>query len=370
MTENESTTSFSSLPWDILLALPRYLHDVEDFINLSATCRILRQACAEASPNTILRLAAAASRIFLRPDPHFLVAATARQLSEWASLSSANTAELRTAFRSGVEGLLDLALEHAGLTMERIRELYEMRFTTINPVVNLIDKCVGEQWYATPNFWDGGVDDAYTIDVDPPETFFHLVIYGELFGPAFDVFLETGVVPEVASVEMRLEFVKYCIPDWACYACMDSAGDVELPGGGIDPRRAVDAVGPYASFEKDGGKWCTTHNNQIGLRHLLESSRWNPSWEEVRMAAGGDLDEEWKQDLWWAVVMCQGLEGMRMIRPGDLAPWREHLASWRAKIERLTDKPGRVVVGRQVAYIFPDIKGDLSIAASGYVSGT
>ncbi|KAI0726218.1 hypothetical protein C8Q72DRAFT_741996, partial [Fomitopsis betulina] len=197
---------------DILLALPRYLHDIEDFSNLSATCRILRQACAEASPNTILRLAAAASRIFLRPDPHFLVAATARQLSDWASLSSANTAELRTAFRSGVEGLLDLALEHAGLTMERIRELYEMRFTTINPVVDLIDKCVGEQWYATPNFWDGGVDDAYTIDVDPPETFFHLVIYGELFGPAFDVFLETGVVPEVASVETRLEFVKYCIP--------------------------------------------------------------------------------------------------------------------------------------------------------------
>ncbi|KAI0726219.1 hypothetical protein C8Q72DRAFT_536897 [Fomitopsis betulina] len=126
---------------------------------------------------------------------------------------------------------------------------------------------------------------------------------------------------------------------------MDSAGDVELPGGGIDPRRAVDAVGPYASFEKDGGKWCTTHNNQIGLRHLLESSRWNPSWEEVRMAAGGDLDEEWKQDLWWAVVMCQGLEGMRMIRPGDLAPWREHLASWRAKIERSTDKPERIMEG-------------------------
>lgn len=368
--DSKSATGVLSLPGDILLALPRHLHDIEDFVNLSATCRLLRDVCKDASPKTILRLAAAASRIFFRPSPHFLVTATARQLSEWASLSQANTAALRAACRGGVEGLLELALDHAGLTMERIRELYEMRFTTINPVVDLIDKCVGEQWYATPNFWDGGVDDAYTINVDPPETFFHLVIYGELFGPAFDVFLETGVVPEVASVETRLEYVKYCIPDWACYACMKSAKGVKLANGKIDPRRAVDAVGPYASFKNGNGDDCTNHNNQIGLAHLLKSTRWNPSWKEVRAAAGGDFDEKWKQALWWAVVMCQGMDGMRMIRPGDLDPWRDRLSKWRARINALTNRPQRVKVGRQATYSFPDIEGDLCIASSGYVGGT
>jgi hypothetical protein len=27
------------------------------------------------------------------------------------------------------------------------------------------------------NFWDGGVDDAYTIWAEPPETLFHLALY-------------------------------------------------------------------------------------------------------------------------------------------------------------------------------------------------
>ncbi|KZT67862.1 hypothetical protein DAEQUDRAFT_712769 [Daedalea quercina L-15889] len=368
-----------ALPGDILLvlSLPCYLRDIEDFTNLCTTCRLLHGLSTQTSPKTILRLAAAASRIFFRPDPHFLVAATARQLGEWASLSSANTAQLRATFRNGAEGLMELALEHAGLTMDRIRELYGLRFSTINPIVDLIDKCVGEQWYATPNFWDGGVDDAWTIDVDPPETFFHLVIYGELFAPAFDLFLETGTVPEVANVNTRLEYVKYCIPDWACIACMGGACDVKRPDGSIDPRRAVEPVGPYVPFLSE--EWIqnrtypdkfTKHTHQLGLRHLQDSTRWNPSWAEVRAAVGGDFEEQWKQDLWWAIVTCQGLDGMTMIRPGNLAPWRERLTAWRARIEAMSERPNKIAVGRQGTYIFPDLKGDLDITTSGYTYGT
>lgn len=360
-----AVSSLLSLSADILLSLPFYLRDIEDFISLAATCRLLHELSLHASPRTILHLAAAASRIFFRPDPHFLIAATARQVGEWAFLSSNNTTELRLAFRKGMEGLLELALEHAGLTMERIRELCEMRFSTINPVVDLIDKCVGEQWYSTPNFWNGGVDDAWTIDADPPETFFHLVTYGELFAPAFDAYLETGAVSEAMDVDTRLEFVKYCIPDWACYRCQDSTE------GSIDPRRAVEAVGVYAPFlDEDSGQKFHEHTNQLGLGHLLRSTRWNPSWTEVRAAVGGDFEEEWKQDLWWAVVMCQGLEGMAMIKPGGNARVRERLTAWRAKIEGLVVEPGKIRVGRQVTYVFPDLKGDLNILTSGYVVGT
>jgi len=331
-----AAASLLSLPADILLSLPFYLRDIEDFINLAATCRLLHELSLHTTPRTILHLAAAVSRIFFRPDPHFLVAATARQVGEWASLSSENTAALRTAFRKGMEGLLELALEHAGLRMERIRELYEMRFSTINPVVDIIDKCIGEQWYSTPDFWYGGVDDAATIRADPPETFFHLAIYGELFGPAFDVFQSTTWDPR--------------------------RGDC-----GMDPRRAVQPAGPYAPFLNtnstypDGFK---ENDGQLGLRHLLHSTRWNPSWADVRAAVGGDFEEVWKQDLWWAIVMCQGMAGMEMVKPGNLAQWRERLVAWRATIAGMTTKPDKVTIEREEAYVFPDPKGDLDIAQS------
>lgn len=298
-----------------------------------------------------------------RPNPHFLVAATARQLSEWASLSPANLLQLRDAFRRGTQGVLDLALQHAGLTMARIRELYEMRFTTVNPIVDLIDKCVGTQWYSTPDFWDGGVDDAYTIDADPPETFFHLVTYGELFGPAIGTFLATGVVPEVASIEMRLEYIKYCLPEWECWIRMF---DQKRRFGAIHPLRLVLPTGPYVPFGRYEDIWATPpdfqgHGNQEGLLHLLESTRWNPSWKEVRAAVGGDFDVEWKQDVWWAVVMSQGLHGMEMIRPGNILPWKDRLTAWRAKIEAMSTRPDMVKIHTKETYVFPDIQGDLHV---------
>lgn len=62
------------------------------------------------SPRTILYLAAAATRILFRLSPHSLVAATARQLSEWASLSPDNLLQLRDAFRGVTQAVLDFAL--------------------------------------------------------------------------------------------------------------------------------------------------------------------------------------------------------------------------------------------------------------------
>ncbi|KAG4217658.1 hypothetical protein PC116_g33862, partial [Phytophthora cactorum] len=155
------------LPTDILVMLPDFLHNIEDYINLSSTCRSLRKCMDNASPRTILRLAHASSRVFFRPDPLFLICATARELGNWARESEDNEAELVAGMPRGLDHLMDMALRHCGLTMARIRELHALRFAVVNPVANLIDQCVGTQWYATPNFWNGGVDDAYTVIVDP-----------------------------------------------------------------------------------------------------------------------------------------------------------------------------------------------------------
>ncbi|KZT65075.1 hypothetical protein DAEQUDRAFT_769122 [Daedalea quercina L-15889] len=151
--------------------------------------------------------------------------------------------------------------------MARIRELYEMRFS-INPIVDLIDKCVGEQWMAIPIFWAGGADDTATIVVDVPKTFFLIVIYGELFGPGLVVSIETGKIPEVANVDMRLEFMKYCIPDDYCWSHQFPRGSRTLKQS-IDPRWAVDGAGSYAP----GSVTFLAHerDNQEGLRHLLRS---------------------------------------------------------------------------------------------------
>ena len=262
--------------------LPDYIHNIEDYTNFSSTCKALRDCMGTASPRTILHLAAAQSTTFFRPSPHFLATATARELGHWARKSTDNEAELALRLEDGVDGLFDLALKHCGLTMDRIRKLHLQRFSIINPVTDLIDKCVGVQWYRTPNFWAGGVDDAYTIDSDPPATLFHLALYGELFGPDFEAFLDpTSQSLRRLTVDTRVEFIKYCVPDRSCYTTQQSARDVRLPDGRIDHRRAVKQTGPYAKDAEESDV-----QNQIALEWLIPSSRWKPHWQEMRARAG------------------------------------------------------------------------------------
>ena len=115
------TALLLSLPIDILVLLPHHLANLEDFKELSSTCRQFREICRSVSPNVILRFAAASSRVFFRPDPYFLVAATAKQIGYWALQNEDNAVRLHQALKDGIEGLFDLCIEHAGLTMEDIR---------------------------------------------------------------------------------------------------------------------------------------------------------------------------------------------------------------------------------------------------------
>ncbi|KAK7427630.1 hypothetical protein QQZ08_005905 [Neonectria magnoliae] len=377
--------SLTSLPPEILVSLPEYLHNIEDYTSLSSSCRTLSSALASALPNTILRLAAAQSREVFGPSPYFLVAATARQLGDWARLSSSNEGALMAACRSGLDGLLSLALEHCGITLPRIRELYEMRFSILNPVTDIIDQCVGDQWYKAANFWDGGVDDAYTIDADPCSTLFHLAIYGELFGPDLTTYLDR---PHASSpqrsltVDTRLEFVKYCIPDFACElrGRMNSGGSRMA---GLDPRRNVEPVGPYAT--SPGGHYQTPlKDNNVALVWVLKSTRWRPHWKRLREKAGSEFQDgfeepwwydaedggDWRQRLWENIMVCQGLDGLGMIRPKLQEAWLDRVRGWRAKIAALEKEPARIMVRKQATYDYPFLMGDLRVCASGYVGGT
>ncbi|VUC29434.1 unnamed protein product [Clonostachys rosea] len=376
--------SLASLAPELLLLVADRLHNIEDYSALSSTCKYLRTTLQSVSPNIILRLANNQSRIFFRPSPEFLVAATARQLGEWARLDPANEATLAVAFQNGVDGMLDLALIHCGLTMPRIRQLHALRFSVINPVTDIIDQCVGQQWYSTPNFWDGGVDDAYTIDADPNTTFFHLAIYGELFAPDLAAYLDGNATHRPLSVETRLEFIKYCVPDFACELRGSiNPRDAHLPNGELDPRRAVKPVGPYARNE-DNSYAEFPKNNNIALVWVLQSTRWRPHWRNLRQRVAVDFQDgfeddwwydggegrDWRQRLWENVMVCQGLEGLGMIRPEMQDEWLEKIRGWREKVAALERTPGETWVGRHCTYDYPFLLGDLRICASGYVGGT
>jgi len=155
--------------------------------------------------------------------------------------------------------------------------------STINPLTDLIDKCIGAQWYATPDFWNGGVDDAYTLHADPPEAFFQLCIYGELFGPVVEEYVTTGTVPMYAKPEARAEFVKYCIPDWCAKFAARNGRNLEDGEGNPTGFCVVDTT--REGYNEAPG--VENHDNMISLNHLLNSTRWNRAW----IALSGQLNE-------------------------------------------------------------------------------
>lgn len=215
-THFESRMKLLDLPIDLLILLPQFLHDIEDFTNASSSCRSLRAAFARTSPKPILRFAAASSRIFFRPEPHFLIAAKARQLGDWALRSPPNTKTLRRAFQDGIEALFELCIAQTGLTPQQIRYLHASRFSLINPIADMIDRCAGAQSYAMPNFWDGSVSDAANISFEPTRRLLKIIIYGELFCSSMRADLEPASQLPRFNLGMRLDFIKYCIHDWAC----------------------------------------------------------------------------------------------------------------------------------------------------------
>ncbi|GAW21841.1 hypothetical protein ANO14919_113670 [Xylariales sp. No.14919] len=379
-----SATGLLSLPHDILFLLPEYLHNIEDFMNTASTCTRLRDCLASATPNVILRLAVAQTKVFFRPSPLFLATATARELGHWARQSDENEQKLALKLEEGVDGLLELALEHCGLTMERIRELHLLRFSLINPVTDIIDQCVGTQWYSTPNFWGGGVDDAYTIASEPSDHLFQLAMYGELFAPDFEPILNQDSSARRLSVDTRLEFIKYCLPDFACHINGHTAGlRAHLPDGTLDPRRRVKPTGPYAP--QSDGVPAHSNNNNLALTWIIRSTRFRPRYKELRAKAGvpefqEDFDdgwwfvedsiEDWRQRFWENIMVCQGLEGLGMLQPDMRDQWIDKIRGWRDRIAKLPREPPLTKVGRQATLEYPYLLGDLRIAVSGYVSGT
>jgi hypothetical protein len=320
-------------------------------MNASSSCRILRAVFANTKPNTILGLAAAQSRVFFRPDPYFLVAATASQVGQWGLQSTQNTEVVRDAFRNGIEELLELCLSVTGLTMEDVRRLQLARFDLINPVEDLIDRMAGKQWYETPDFWYGGVCDAYTINCEPMRTTFQYIIYGEIFGPSMSALLQPELSLPRYSLDVRLDYMRYCVPDW-----ITQSGS---PGLGLP-----EPTGPY------GGRPKCNSGDGLTLNHVLSTGRWRRPWAAIRQAIGPDFEEEWRQEVWLEAVQLHGLAGLEMLIKSDgVDKWRPKLQEIRSQIEHLhgAHRPKSHQFGRQnIAFDCPMPSREIHVIVGGY----
>jgi hypothetical protein len=294
------------LPDELLLQLPEHMCNVEDFMNASSSCTRLRNTFANTLPKTLLHLASQSAPTFFSPHPDFLVLSVARQLGTWAVALDAEketrSERLVQAFRGGMPGILELALdddvEGVGLSMTNVRRMYEARFRVINPLNQTINAMIGSEWYAQPDFWDGGADDAFTLDADVDGATMQLLIYGELFGPTMEAFLRPADKLHALGAVERIEFVKYCIPDWVCRPTHDRTD-------GFD----VLPVGPFKKYEEgieDRSAAC--EGNQTALAHLLggamfQGALWKRAWRRVLIAAGvlenedGAWPEAWQEKI-------------------------------------------------------------------------
>ncbi|KAL8912047.1 MAG: hypothetical protein Q9171_002900 [Xanthocarpia ochracea] len=294
-----TTSPLLALPTEILLLLPHHLANLEDFKELSSTCRVFWEICRSVSPNSILRLAAASSRVFFRPDPYFLVAATAKQIGYWALQNENNAVRLRQSLKHGIAGLFDL--------------LHRSRFIIINPGIDLIDRCAGKQWYDVEDFWNGGRSDAATVDCEPERALFQIAIYGSLFHATLEANLEGRKGLDLAT---RLDFIKYSIPDGYCH---DYRGF------------HVEETGPYSNGRANN----EPQMDQYSIRHILKSRTWRTPWKQARKQFGPGFGDHRRQKIWVSAVHMQGLEGFEMLIPDGAQRWRGHLHKLREKIERI-----------------------------------
>lgn len=279
LSSNPSRMTLTNLPKDLLFILPLYLHNIEDFNNLSSTCRTLRENFSYTNPNTILKLLATSAPTFVQPHPFFLIMATARQISSWGLQNEQNSRDLQRAFRGGFESLLELCISKGGITMPEIRRLHLCRFSGINSLTDMIDRCAGPTWANTPKFWEGWVSDAASmVDCEPVRATYQILIYGELFANDFEAFIYPSLNLPRHSTEMRFDYLRYCVPGW----CMD------MGYWGEPPMPAPERVGPYERPDSiPGGE------NKLGdagsIDHILQSPKWERAWKPVRQAIGEDF---------------------------------------------------------------------------------
>ncbi|KAJ7286093.1 hypothetical protein C8J57DRAFT_1708466 [Mycena rebaudengoi] len=247
--------TLDALPAELLMSLPQHLHSIEDLLSLFSTCRALYRSCSDPDPKILPRLAANSGRVFFRPHPHFLIAATARKVADWAVQDDDRRYLLEAAIQGGVDKLLELSLDVATLTMDDIRKLYVFKCDIINPLNRQLDLKAGPR------------SGPMTVCNDPESTLLSWVIYGELFHHS----LELAYLPlpehKPLSTVMRFKWFVYCMPDVNSFRHLNF-GEHEIPE--FFQHYARDDRDRYQQFsmQEASRKWLGPRLWQTALPHV------------------------------------------------------------------------------------------------------
>jgi hypothetical protein len=384
MGDSEIRSSLWTLPSELILEIPQHLSDIEDLINLRATCRYFRNTLSSTSPQVVLQLCHGSSHPVFQPKPWLLLSFVARAVSTWSLQSPENLRKFKTALLHGPEEVLSVAISEPAIAaiakfdLGMMTEIQEWRGRILKPLSDFMDKCIGQQWMSQPNFWQD-VDDAVTLYSEPEETLFHWLVYGEFFGGQFESWLDptsspttrvnarregrmTGSTSNLTSgdhhdIYTRLSYVKYLISDPSCFRVMHTSGNDVLPydefpippddpfgkvietrfGRFVHPVRAVQGtVGPYIGMKDWRNAECWKTEPQVAMSHLLDrSTLWFRSWNSVRTSCGADFvrypeplgeeayyDISWKQEAWQSAITCMGFESFELLA-SEISPDNE-----------------------------------------------
>ncbi|KAF8208773.1 hypothetical protein K438DRAFT_1812858 [Mycena galopus ATCC 62051] len=314
--------SLDTLPPDVLLDLPQYLHSLEDLLSLFSTNRTLYRTCANPSPKIVLRLAADSGRVFFRPHPHFLIAATARQLADWAVKEGDRRYLLEVAIQGGVQTLLELAIDVAGLSMDDIRRLYAYKCDVLNPLNRRLDLQGGPA--------SGGI----TVCNDPETALLSWAIYGELFHHSLELaYLPLPDVKPLSSI-IRYKWFVYCMPD------VNSFHYMEFPPDNI-PQFFKDYV------QEDDDRF-----QQLSMTEATREFLNPPLWqEELETSPSFRTTGSSQRELYVSCAMHMGMKSLELLVPGGVEKWE-------ADLERIGN--GIRDADRHIPYYNPTLRSDLS----------
>ncbi|TGO44228.1 hypothetical protein BCON_0568g00060 [Botryotinia convoluta] len=184
---------------DLLLLLPHYLDNIEDFIHLSSSCKTLHDIYTEHPPlaGLLFELAAASSLEISGPKPHFLIAGVACQIVEWAIQTPENRIEFHESFRTeGTFGLFELCKKRGKLTLDEIRDLVD-RKSTLRSLVSI-------HWQRMNR-----IVNSEHIAMLP---YLQIAMFGGLFAASVRSFCEPGVTNPL-HINIRLDWWVKCLPD-------------------------------------------------------------------------------------------------------------------------------------------------------------
>jgi hypothetical protein len=195
----------TDLPAELIASLPNYLHSLDDLYSLISTSRIFYNTCANTSATFPPTFVKKYGQNLLPPHPHLLLAGIARQIADWAVQNERNRQKLYNAITRRNEGLQDLAVQIARLSLNDVRALHKAKIEIVNPLSHVLDLECGRQRDRD--------DEAFSFCDDVDQALYNYLIYCELFHHSVDAALDPSLNIVPLSTQLRLHWIEQCMLD-------------------------------------------------------------------------------------------------------------------------------------------------------------